>query len=120
MNTNRAEGTKKSDDTLSASGPICSTGSTVHVLREHLDVLDRRRRQDAVSEVEDVSRTPADERKNVVGLREHPVGRPEQERGVEISLDGAVMANAVPRDIHRDTTVHPNHVTTRFPQLVEN
>ena len=49
----------------------------VHVLREHLHVLDRRRRQDAVSEVEDVAGPAADARQDVVGLLEAsaPPGR---------------------------------------------
>ena len=40
----------------------------VHVLREHLHVLDRRRRQDAVTEVEDVAGPSADARQDVVGV----------------------------------------------------
>ncbi len=44
----------------------------MHVLREHLHVLDRRRGQDAVPEIEDVTRPAIHARQDVVGLLKHP------------------------------------------------
>ena len=101
---------------------ILSDGATrrVDVLREHLHVLDRRGRQDAVPEIEDVTRPAADAREDVVGLLEHPRRRAEQQRRIEIALDAAVGADARPRLVDRDAPVGADDVAARLAQLFED
>jgi hypothetical protein len=54
----------------------------MNILREHLDIFDGCRREDAVSEIEDVAGPAADAFQNVLGLIEHPPRRPEQQRRI--------------------------------------
>ena len=75
--------------TLNRFGSCVSSCSRVlmHVARERLHVLDRRRRQDAVTEVEDVARRVRRARQDFVGRGEHAIERAEQQRRIEIALD---------------------------------
>src|SRR6185503_409584 len=92
----------------SMTGSIEGLGATgrarrrVDVLRQHLHVLHRRGRQQSVSEIEDVAGPPADALDDFVHLPEHPRQRPEQQRGIEVALDGAVVADARPRLVDRN------------------
>ena len=63
------------------------TAERVHVPRERLDVLDRRRRQDAVAEIEDVAGPSAGAAQHVVGRGEQAIERAEQQRRIEVALD---------------------------------
>src|SRR5262245_37741613 len=76
-----------------------SARGTVNVLREALYVFDGRGGQEPVSQVEDVARPPVDPFEDVLRLREHALQRPEEQRRIEISLDGAIEADAFPRDV---------------------
>ena len=77
------------------------------VLRQPLHVLHRRRRQNAVAQIEDMPDAAADARENVVRLAEHAVDWAEQKCGIEIALDRAVVPNALPGDIDRYPTSPP-------------
>ena len=68
----------------------------MHVARERLDVLDRRRRQDAVAQVEDVARPSAGARQHVVGRGEDAIERAEQQRRIEVALNRPIEADARP------------------------
>ena len=92
----------------------------MHVARERLDVLDRRHRQDAVAEIEDVSRPSARARQHVVGRREHAIERAEQQRRIEVALDRAVEADALPGFVERRPPVGADHVAAGVAQLAEN
>ena len=89
----------------------------MNVPRERLDVLDRRRRQDAVTEVEDVARPAAGALEHVVGGREHPIERAEQQRRIEVALDRAIGADALPRLVERRAPVGADHVAAGVAQL---
>ena len=68
----------------------------VHVARERLHVLDRRRRQDAVAEIEDVAgRPPARARTSSVA-GEDAIERAEQQRRIEIALDARGRGRCAP------------------------
>ena len=82
----------------------------MHVARERLDVLERGRRQDAVTEVEDVAGPSARACEDLVGRREHAIERAEQQRRIEISLDAAVGADALPGFVERCAPVGANDV----------
>ena len=92
----------------------------MHVARERLDVLHRRGRQDTVTEVEDVSGPAAGAREDLVGRGKHALERPQQQRRVEISLDTAIGADALPRFVQRRAPVGADHVAAGLAQQIEN
>ena len=59
----------------------------MNVPRDGLDVFDRRHRQDAVAEVEDVAGPAAGALEHFVGRGEDAIERREQQRRIEIALD---------------------------------
>src|SRR2546428_829678 len=83
----------------------------MHVTRERLHVLDRCRGKDTVAEVEDVAGPAAGAGEDFVGRGEHAVERAEQQRRVEVALNGAVDADAVPRFVERRAPVRPDDVS---------
>ena len=68
----------------------------MHVARERLDVFEGTRRQDAVPEIEDVPGTARGAGDHVGRAFEQPLARAEQQRGIEVALDPAVVADARP------------------------
>src|SRR5437773_12530354 len=82
----------------------------MNVARERLDALERRRRQDAVTEVEDVSRPPARPRQYVVGGVEYLVDGPEQQRRIEVALNPPAVADPVQGSVDRRPPAAPNTV----------
>src|SRR4051794_11160916 len=92
----------------------------MHVLREHLHVLDWGGRQDAVTKVEDVSRAASRTSENLFRLVEHATRRPEQERRVEVALHRAIESDLLPGLVDRHAPVDANHVATCFTQLFEH
>src|SRR5258705_6652052 len=92
----------------------------MNILREHLDIFDRRGRQDAVPEIEDVPRPASDALQNVFGLVEHPPWRPEQQRRIEVALDRPVESDLLPRLVNRYSPVGADHVASSLPELVEH
>ena len=65
----------------------------MHVPRELLDALERRTRQHAVAEIEDVPGPAARASQHVVGAGEQAIDGAEQQRRIEIALDAAVGAD---------------------------
>src|SRR5687767_14301595 len=65
----------------------------MHVARELLHALDRRARQDAVPEIEDMSRTAVGPPQHVVRRAEHAIRRTQQQRRIEVALDAAIGAD---------------------------
>src|SRR5258706_12350763 len=90
---------------------------SVNILREHLHVLDGRRRQNAMTEVEDMPWTSAGASEDIFCLIEHSARRAEQERGVEIALHGAGEADLLPGLVSRDAPVATDPIATRPPHL---
>src|SRR5476649_1619227 len=84
--------------------------SAMHVLREHLHVLHRRRRQDPVPEIEDVSRTTGRAREHVFRLVEHPPRRAQEQGRIQVALHGAIETDLFPRLVNRNAPVDANHV----------
>ena len=73
-------------------------------------MLDGRRGQDAVPEIEYVPRPSRDPAEHVFGLFEHPAWRAEKQRGIEIALHSAIETNLLPGDVNRNTPVHADDV----------
>jgi hypothetical protein len=71
-------------------------------------------------EVEDVTGMAGDATQDVVGLVEHSRDGAEQQGWIEIALQGAIEADAVPRHIQRDTPVDADHITAGVAKLLEN
>src|ERR1019366_1949587 len=92
----------------------------MHIPRERLDVLERRRRQNAMAEIENVAVSSARARQHIVGRGEHAIERPEEKRWIEVALDPAIEADALPRFVERDAPVGADHIATGFAQLAEN
>src|SRR5689334_16018774 len=90
------------------------------VTRERLYVFDRRRRQDAVAEIEDMPGTAGGAREDVVRRGKHAVERAEQERRIEVALDAAVRANPLPRLVERRAPVGADDVAAGVAQIAEN
>ncbi len=82
----------------------------MNVSRERLNVLQRGVGQYAVAEIEDVSRTPGGAAQHVVRGAEHAFHRREQQRRIEVPLDGAVVADHGPGLVEPLAPVHANHV----------
>ncbi len=66
------------------------------VLRQRLHVIDRRRRQNAVTEIEDVPGASVCPFEHVVGAVQHAIERRQQKRRIEIALYRVVVADAIP------------------------
>src|SRR5215470_17207030 len=92
----------------------------MNVSRDGLDVFDRCYRQDAVSEVEDVPRTAAGSFEHVVDRFENAIERCEQHGGIEIALDGAIGADAIPGLVERRAPVDADDVASRVAKLAKD
>ena len=73
----------------------------MHVLRERLHLFERRFRQHAVAEIEDVAGPSAGASQHIVCRREQAFRGPEQQRRIEVALDGAVVADDRPGLVER-------------------
>ena len=62
------------------------------IAREGLDVLDGRGGQDAMAQIEDVSRPSRRAVEDVVGGRHDALERAQQDRWIEVPLHGAIVA----------------------------
>src|SRR6202171_1581782 len=91
----------------------------VHCLDEKLQVLERRRGQDPMPEVEDVTRPSAGTAEDVTRARAHEVGRPQQHRWIEVALDAAVMAAPLPAGVQRHSPVERHDVGPRGRDRLE-
>src|SRR5262245_57631961 len=100
--------------------PVLGTGFLVHVPRERLDVLERGRRQNTVSEVENVTRPSTRACKHFVGRGEYAIERSEQQRRIEVALDAAVEADALPRLVERRPPVGADHIAAGVAQVAED
>ena len=63
-----------------------------------------------MAEIEDVAGPAAGARQHIVGRRERPIERAEQQRRIEIALDGAVEADALPGLVERRPPVGADDV----------
>jgi len=84
----------------------------VHILDEEADVLDRRVRQDAVAEVEDVPGATGSLVEDLLGLASQVVTGSEERGRVEVALDGAIGADCRPGVGQCDTPVDADHIGT--------
>src|SRR5450759_370728 len=85
----------------------------VHRLDEDLQILQWRRRQDPVPEVEDVARPAAGTAENVAGALAHQLRRPEEHRRIEVALDPAVVAHPLPARVEGHPPVERHDVGSR-------
>lgn len=88
--------------------------------RKLLDIGDRGRWQDAVTEVEDMSAAAARARQDVTRADEKAIPGSQQQRGIEIALNRAVRPNALPRFVERDSPISPKHISSRLSHRVQN
>ena len=93
--------------------------SLVHVVYQPANMVDRRFRQHAVTEVEDVARSPRGAVEDVVDLEAEFTPRREQGRGVEIPLNGALVADRLPGLVEGTPPVHTDHVAACARDLVD-
>src|SRR5712691_7910507 len=92
------------------STPVDGSGDTrdlplVNSVDEQLQVFERRRWQDSVAEVEDVTRPPAGATEDLSGALAHKFRRAEQNGRVQVALDPAVIADSLPARIKRHAPV---------------
>src|SRR5215212_6950569 len=114
VNTNTAPTTWNGESRRS------SARRTMNVLREHLNVLDRCRRQNAMSEIENMPWPAADAFQNAFRLVQHAPRWAEQERRIEIPLNRAVEADVLPCLIDRHAPVHADDIAAGFAQFTEH
>ena len=89
----------------------------MHVRSERLDLFDRRVRQDAMAEIEDVARPSAAAVAGYRRLREQSLARSEQQRRIQIALNAAVVAQIAPRFVERLPPVDADDVAARLGDL---
>src|SRR5262249_17788 len=92
----------------------------MNVPRQRLHVFQRSRGQDTVSEVEKVPWTAVRARRHFVGRGEHAIERSEEQCRIEVALDAAVEADALPRLIERSAPIGADHVAAGLAHLAEN
>ena len=93
----------------------------MHVPRERLHVLDRRRRQDAVAEIEDVARAvrPRASSTSSVAAKMRSSG-PSSSVGSRLPWMRAIEADALPRLVERRAPVGADDVAAGLAQLAED
>src|SRR5947207_5774794 len=92
----------------------------MHVSRERLHVLDRRRRQNAVAQIEDVPRASAGLLEDLVGGGDDAIERAQEHGGIQVALDAAIEPDALPGFVERRAPVCADDVAPRLTQLAEN
>src|SRR2546426_11402142 len=92
----------------------------MNVSRQRLHVLERRRRQNTVTEVEDVAGTSARAREHFVGGGKHPAERPDKQRRLGVSRNGAGEPNPRPSPLDRRRPAGPNHATAGAAPVGKN
>src|SRR4030095_7690609 len=79
-----------------------------------------RRGKNTVTEVEDVTRPSRRARQHIVGRRKNAVKGTEEQRRVEIALDGAIAADSPPRLVERDAPIGADDGAAGLPDFAEN
>src|SRR5262245_34698941 len=96
-----------------------ATGSAaMHEIDDGADGRHIRFGQNAVAEIEDVTRPAARPRQDVTDLTRALRGGREQPRRIEVSLDRAV-ADARPRGIERDPPIDADHIATGRREVLQ-
>src|SRR5467141_1950136 len=91
----------------------------VNGLDQQLQILDAGFRKYTVAEVEDVARTAPGSAQHIARALADKVGRPEQDRGVEVALDAVVVTDATPSFVELDSPVEGDDVRTGFGDRLE-
>ena len=89
----------------------------VHESGERLYVLDGRAREDAVPEVEDVAGAARGATQDLLGGAVRPMARTEEQRRIEVALDGPVGPNRAPRLVQRNAPVGADDVAAGRRQI---
>src|SRR5687767_4918612 len=89
----------------------------MHVACDGLDVIERCGWQDAVAEIEDVPRPAVRAREHVVGRGQRAIDRTQEDGGIEVALNRAIEADALPRFVERRPPVGADHLTARVAQI---
>src|SRR6058998_2394782 len=82
----------------------------MHRLDQELKILDAGLGQDAVAEIEDVTRSPRGATQDVARTLDHEPGRSEKHGGVEIALRTALESKAAPTLVERNPPVEGDDV----------
>src|SRR4030088_65765 len=88
------------------STPVRGSRDTCHLpfvdrLDEQLQIFERRRGGDAVTQVEDVTWPAACATQHIASTGSDQFGRPEEHRRVQVALDASVEADHPPADVQR-------------------
>ena len=94
----------------------------MHVPGERLHVLDRRRGQNAVAEIEDVPRSSPGTFEDIIGRSENAIERAKQQRRIEVALDAAPRSDSLPCVVGVGDSADPDQrdlATARFAKLAQ-
>ena len=92
----------------------------MHVPRELLHALERRLRQHAVAEIEDVAGPPARASQDVVRGGEQAIAGPSSSVGSRLPCTARSCADDLPRFVERQPPVDADHVAARLGQIGQN
>src|SRR6266511_897437 len=87
---------------------------------ERLDVLERSGGQDAVSQIEDMSRAACRTPQDICRALEQPIARSEQQRRIEVPLHRAVGADALPRLVQWNPPIGAEDIATGLTHVAKN
>src|SRR5712691_13028132 len=100
-----------------ATMPVFGSGTSRHThthgLEQRLEILERAVRKHAVTEVEDVAWASGCTQEHLARPLNHTLGRAEQHRRVEVALDAAIVADALPARVEVDAPVERDDVRSR-------
>src|SRR5579872_5544873 len=99
----------------------CDTGNLplVHRRDQQLKVLQRRRWEDSMAQVEDVPRPSRRTPEYVLGALADELGGPEQDGRIEVALDPDAGADPLPAFVERNAPVQRNDVGARRRDRLE-
>src|SRR2546426_9528099 len=89
----------------------------MYPFHDTLQRLNRRLREHAVAEVEDVTGATRSALEHVAHPRLELRGRRQESHGVEVALNRLPGAHTLPGDVQGPTPVHPDHVAARTGEV---
>src|SRR5690348_816155 len=104
----------------SDSADVADRRILMHKLHQAPHVLDWRLRQDAMPDIEDISRAPSHLFEDMLRARLKRLPRREQRHRIKVSLQGNIVAQAAARIRHLDAPVHADDGASRVAQLLQH
>ena len=86
----------------------------MHVASQQLHVLNGCARKNAMSEVEDVAGPAAGTLQDLVGACQEPLDGREEQGGIKIALDGAIVPDSIPGIVQSNSPVCPDDVAAGY------